>query len=280
MGRMLREPLLHFLLIGLALFLYYGRVAPGRGDQHRIIVGQAQVDDLTQQFKSTWSRSPTPEELRGLVDSFVHDEILYREGEALGLGRDDVVIKRRVRQKLEVMAEEELARAAPTDAELSAYLDAHAPDFAVPAVVSFDQVYFQAKGTDADIERGLARARSELAHGASPERVGQPTLLPARVETATGADVAREFGQRFADTLATLPVGSWQGPVVSEFGVHLVRVSSRTDAARPTLDAVRAQVTREWENAERHRALGAAYAKLRQQYEVRVEANLPAGTGK
>ena len=142
-ARVLREPLLHFLLIGLALFLYYGHVAPRDSDNRRIVVSQAQVEDLARQFQATWSRPPSPQELSSLVDSYIHDEILYREGESLGLGRDDVVIKRRIRQKLDVMAEEEIARDAPTDAELEAYLKAHPSAFERPATLSFEQILFQ-----------------------------------------------------------------------------------------------------------------------------------------
>jgi len=118
--RILREPLLHFLLLGLALFTYYGRVAPDDDGKRRIVVTQAEVDLLATQFQGTWNRPPTPAELNGLVDSYVRDEILYREGVALGLDRDDAVIKRRVRQKLDVLFEESIAQNPATDADLQA----------------------------------------------------------------------------------------------------------------------------------------------------------------
>ena len=137
-----REPLLHFLLIGLLLFLLYGKVAPSSDDGNRIVVSQAGIAALASQFQATWSRPPTTAELQGLVDNHVRDEILFREGKALGLLEDDPVIKRRVRQKLEVLVEEEGKSGTASDAELAAYLEKNADAFRVPPVLDFEQVLF------------------------------------------------------------------------------------------------------------------------------------------
>jgi hypothetical protein len=270
--RVLREPLLHFLLLGLALFLYYGRVAPDDDGGKRIVVSQAQVDLLSTQFQATWSRPPTPDELNGLVESYIRDEILYREGRSLGLDQDDAVIKRRVRQKLDVMIEESIAQNSPTDADLQAYLDANPETFRKPPVVSFEQVYFGAEG---DVDSKLARARSALQQGADPATLGQPTLLPARQDRMPLDLVARDFGKEFADSLAGLTVGEWSQPVSSGFGMHLVRINAVEPAQLPALDAVRDIVAREWENARRKRAQASALAELRKQYEVEIQASLP-----
>ena len=276
-GRILREPLLHFLLIGLALFLYYGHVAPGDRETRRIVVSQAQVDDLVRQYQATWNQPPTPRELSGLVESYVHDEILYREGHTLGLDRDDAVIKRRVRQKLEVMSEEEISREAPTDAELAAYLQAHPDSFRQPAVVGFDQVFFATTGSGADLDRRIDAARRALARGADPATLGQATMLPGRLEETPLDLVAREFGEPFAKQLLAAPLGQWTGPLSSGFGVHLVRVNVLKPPVLPPLQAVRQAVAREWENDQRRRALDDNYRKLRRNYDVVIEARLPAG---
>ena len=277
--RVLREPLVHFLLIGLALFLYYGHVAPGNRDPRRVVIGQAQVDDLVRQYQATWNRPPTPQEIRGLVEAYVHDEILYREGHALGLDRDDDVIKRRVRQKMDVMSEEELAHEAPTDADLSAYLQAHPDAFRRPAVVSFEQIFFATTGSSGEPERKVLAAQRALEHGADPATLGQPTMLPGRVEAAGLDAVAREFGEPFARQVLAAPLGRWIGPITSGFGVHLVRVSALKVAELPPLDAVRTDVAREWESDQRRRALEGNYRKLRLRYDVVVEAKLPEGAG-
>jgi hypothetical protein len=270
-ARILREPLLHFLLLGLVLFLLYGRVATG-DDYGRIVVSQAQVDDLAAQHQKLWGRPPTPAELNGLVETFVRDEILYREGVALGLDEDDPVVKRRVRQKLEVLAEEELSRDAPTDAELSAFLAADPKRFTQPGAVAFEQVLFDAATTDAELSRALAAAR----RGADVSRLGRATMLPSRVDSMPLDLVARDFGAAFATELERVPLNEWTGPVASAFGVHLVRLRLRTPPVLPPLDAVRDVVSREWENARRERALAESYRRLREEYDVEIEADLPA----
>ena len=269
----MREPLLHFLLIGAALFIYYGHHAPGGGDERRIIITQQQVDDLAEQFRLTWSRPPTGTELRTLVDSYVHDEVLYREGMAAGLGREDTVIKRRVRQKIEVMAEEDSARSSASDADLEAYLKAHPQKFVRPAVVSFQQLYFGAPTPTTATQ--IVAAKAALAAGKDPGALGRPTLLPRWIDGEDLDMVARDFGAEFASALAALPVGQWSGPVVSGLGVHLVRVAAWTPPAQPSLAQIRPEVLREWENERRHSALDASYERMRANYDVVIQAQLP-----
>ena len=134
--KLLREPILHFLLIGLGLFLYHNHTARDGGDARRIVVSQAEIDNLARQYQATWMRPPTVTELSGLVETYIQDEIMYREGRALGLDRDDSVIKRRVRQKLEVLSEEVIERAPPGDADLAEYLQANAVKFRQSSVLS------------------------------------------------------------------------------------------------------------------------------------------------
>ena len=273
---MVREPLLHFLLIGLALFLWYGRVAPDGTDASRIVITQAQVDVLARQFEATWSRPPTPTELRGLVDTYVTDEMLFREGRELGLGEDDAVIKRRIRQKYQVMSEELLATEPPSDEELAKYLERHADRFRSAGTMTFEQVIVADVGAGA--EREVDRARKALEDGADPINVGRPTMLPSREDAAALDLVARDFGQEFVRQLEQVPLGQWHGPVQSPFGTHVVRVTQRTPGALPALDDIRVAVTREWERERRERALEANLAELRRKYPVVIEAQLPAAT--
>jgi hypothetical protein len=267
-ARLLREPVLHFLLIGIALFVAYGQLAPPRDDGARIVVSQAIVDNLAREYQARWFRPPGNEELRMLIEAHVRDEILYREGVALGLDRDDPVIKRRVRQKLEVIAEEQLARDAPTDAQLAEFLARNPGRFSRPDTVSFEQVLFPATATSAELEA----ARTAAAQGADPARLGQPSMLPQRADAAPLDLVARDFGAGFAAELANLPTDTWAGPVRSGFGLHLVRVTTRTPSVVPPLDEVRAAVAREWEHERRVASLAENYDRLRGEYEVVIEA--------
>jgi len=265
---LLKEPVLHFLLIGVAIFMAYGLIAPRGKEGARIVVTQGVVDALVREHQARWQRPPAEQELAGLVEAYIRDEILYREGTALGLDRDDPVIKRRVRQKLEVIAEEQQARDAPTDADLAAYLAQHADRFTRPGTVSFEQIFFPATATAAQVED----ARVSAARGADPARLGQSSMLPPRAENAPLDLAARDFGSEFADEIAKLPLNEWKGPVRSGFGLHLVRVTARTPAVMPPLDDVRAAVAREWENERRLASMSESYRKLRSQYAIVIEA--------
>jgi parvulin-like peptidyl-prolyl isomerase len=272
MRTVLGEPLLHFLLIGIALFAIYQWKAPVDSDRRRIVITQGVVDDLVTQHVAAKGREPSSTELNHLIESYVRDEILYREGVKLGLDRDDLVVKRRVRQKIELIAEEDASTRAPTDADLSAYQAAHQARFVQPAILTFEQVFLGPRTSGPSIVQAVAVAREALRDGTDLEALGMPTLLPLRM-THTPADlVARDFGDAFAAALERVPVGEWMGPIDSSFGAHYVRVSDRTPAAAPPLAAVRDQVVREWENERRQRARTDAYAKMRGDYEVSIEA--------
>jgi hypothetical protein len=273
--KLLGEPMLHFIVLGIALFAVHRQLTPGpSGGRNRIVVTRGVVSDLSTQHQARWGRPPSPSELTGLVDSYIHDEILYREGVALGLDRDDPVVKRRVRQKLEVMSEEETPVGTPTDAELSEYLARNAARFTRPMVMSFEQVFLGPSAAGARIERvGLQRDTSGTAF--DPTGLRKPSMLPETM-TASAADlVAREFGAAFEKALETVPVGEWAGPFDSTFGSHFVRVEERIPSVVPPLSEVRDAVVREWENERRQRAKDDSYQKLRRTYAVDIEAELP-----
>ena len=268
---LLREPLLHFLLIGMLLFLLYGKVAPPSSDGNRITVDQAAISALAGQFQATWSRPPTPEELKGLVDGYVRDEILYREGVALGLLKGDPVIKRRVRQKLEVLIEEEGRSGVASDAELSAYLSKNPAEFRMPPVLSFEQVLFNPGEYGDRLETAVTAAMAALNNGATPESQGKSSMLGTHVDKLPLDLVARDFGDDFAKALESAPIGQWLGPIRSGFGLHLVRISERKPGYLPSLDQARKAVTREWENDKRQAALADNYARLLKEYDVVIE---------
>ena len=273
-GRLLREPLLHFLLIGMALFAAYGMLQqPGDGEPGEIVVTQGQIEHLAAAFARTWQRPPTPAELAGLVRDRVREEVYYREAIAMGLDRDDTVIRRRLRQKMEFISDDIAAQREPTEAELRAYLQAHPETFRVEPRYSFTQVYLNPqrhRDLADDAARLLARL-NEPAADTDPAALGDALMLETQFEAMPASDVASLFGAPFAAALAGLAPGQWQGPVASGYGVHLVRVSERTAGDLPALADVRAQVLREWTNARRMEANEQFYQGLLKRYIVTVE---------
>lgn len=259
--RLRREPLIHFLLIGLLLFVLYGALGRGRDDR------EIRIDDnvlaaLTTQFQTTWQRPPTASEMNALVDSYIRDEIFYREGVALGLDRDDPTIKRRVSQKFMTIAEESEPANPPSDAELGQWLKANAARYAEPSLVTFDHVMF-ASGA-ADVES----ARKALAAGADPQTLGTGRMLLPHFELYPLDLVERDFGGGFAKSLLSLPTGRWEGPIRSGYGLHLVRVEKVVPGQLPKLDEVRKSVSRDYEEDRRERSSAIAYRKLQQDYRV------------
>lgn len=269
-GKLVREPLLHFVVLGALLFAVYGWVGGGGADRSgEIVVDAGRIASLEAQFERVWQRPPTAAERRDLIETFVREEVLYREGVALGLDRDDPVVRRRVGQKLGFIAGG-LAPETPTDAELRAWLDAHPADYELEARTSFEQVLFDPQRHGASLEGELSRAQAALAGGAAAATIGDRTLLPAGLERVPVSEVERQFGREFATALTQLPVGAWE-PVRSGYGMHVVRVTAREDARKPALDAVRPEVERDLLHARAQEASEAFYQELRARYTVRIE---------
>ena len=277
MRRVLREPLLHFAVLGAALFVAYGLVRPSSADSDTIVVTAGQVASLEAQFASAWQRPPTEKERRAIIEGHVRDEVLYREGLALGLDRDDPVIRNRVKQKVEVMSEDALG-AEPTEADLAQYLAAHAEEFAIPPEVTFEQVYFDPARRGATLERDMAAALAALRGGRGAHGFGDRTLLVARMDNVLPSDIAARFGSEFAQGITALPAGPWQGPVRSTYGLHMVRVIHRGKPVVPALVYARDLVAREWSRARAVEMREQFYKSLRQRYTVTVEPSAMAST--
>src|SRR6186997_2125440 len=166
--KLLGEPMLHFLLIGIGLFGAYRWGSPVDSGGRRIVITQGVIDDLVTQHLAARGREPSTTELNHLIESYVREEILYREGVRLGLERDDIVVKRRVRQKIEMIAEEDASTRAPSDTDLSAYLAANRARFVQPAIVSFEQVFIGESPSGPAVLRAVAVTRAALRNGADP----------------------------------------------------------------------------------------------------------------
>lgn len=271
----MREPLVHFLAGGLALFLLYAVIGgdDAEEDARRIVIDQSTVDYLAERHEATWSRPPTEQELSRLVEAYVREEVLYREGVAMGLDRHDPVVKRRVRQKLDVLSEEFL-RSETDPAELAGWYEANSERYTAPAVVTFEQVLLDpAEGEE--LEDAAAAVRAQLAAGTPVAEAGAPTMLPSRLRQAPLDLVARDFGQAFAESLETVPQGEWAGPVFSGLGAHLVRIESRMPSRQPALDEVRTAVARDYEAEQRRAASERFYDGLQEDYEIIYEVEIP-----
>lgn len=272
MHSLIREPLLHFLLIGLSIFFLYNTQSDNGGDDRRIVINDAIVSSLVQRHQASRKRPPTTAEVRGLIDNYIREEMLFREGVSMGLDRNDNLIRRRVLQKISVLTEESFSKAAATDDELNQYLKMHAVRYAHSATVDFEQVLFDPVRHGGKLDVGISAALKELLAGTDVSTVGDRSLLPSSI---IGIDIKRlstDFGDDFASALQALPVGSWQGPVRSGYGQHLVRVTSHVPGRIATLEDVRVAVARDWENDRRLQASDDYVKELRDFYDIEITA--------
>jgi len=273
--RFLREPLLHFVVLGGLLFGGYYAVndEPQTSDSKRIVIDEGQLASIVAIFQRTWLRPPTREELAGLVEERVKEEVLYREALALGMERDDPVVRRRMRQKIEFLNTDLSEPESPSDAELQAYLDANGDRFRTDERLSFTQVYLNEDAGEKSQKRAEALLQQLTGHPPSDAEVaqlGDATLLPAAMQHAAGRDIGSVFGKGLVEALSAAPAGRWSGPYASSYGQHLVYVSERQPAREPQLSEVRAEVEREW-LAERQRENNQRfYQGLRDRYTVEV----------
>lgn len=273
--RGLREPLLHFALLGAAIFLVHGqRIGNEASAPDEIVVSAGRQQSLSATFARVWQRAPTPTELKGLIDAHVREEVYAREAQAMRLDQDDAIIRRRLQQKMEFLTEDIATLTDPDDATLRAYLKSHPEKFAAEPTFSFTHIYLDpdrhGERLTQDVERLLTRLRSA---GRMPEPValGDPFLLPSRFVGTPSGEIEKQFGTAFAARLAELTPGQWQGPIESGYGVHLVRLGERTEKRLPELEEVREAVRNEWSSARREAANEAFYQELRKRYRVTVE---------
>jgi hypothetical protein len=272
---LLKEPLVHFLLLGAALFLVFGisgkrqANAPGA-----IVVTSSEINALAAGFASTWQRAPNAGELEGLVQDRVREEIYAREAVALGLDKDDAIIRRRLRQKLEFVSEDAATETEPTEADLRGYLSTHQDDFRVDPRITFRHVYLDPKahGATLDVDAQRLLAKLDAAGGAADiSHAGDPFLLAHDFDAVPAGVIAKQFGDAFAAKLATLAPGRWYGPIASGYGEHLVFVGASVGGRTPAFEEVRDAVRVAWANAKRLESNEAFYRGLLAKYKVTIE---------
>ena len=277
--KLAREPLLHFLVLAAALFVAYSFVSKDSSDEGgKIVITQGQLASMWESFTQTRQREPTRDEWEGLIRERVKEEVYYREALALGMDKDDLIIRRRLQQKMEFVSDDVSAQAQPTDDELRACLQAHPDSFRIDPRFTFRQVYLNpekhGKSLAPDTALLLAKLKQEGSK-ADISALGDSIMLEKQCDALPAREVAHLFGEKFAAALGGLPLGQWQGPIESAYGVHLVFVSQRLAGSVPALADVRDGARREWENGRRLEANDKFYRELLKHYTVMIENPAP-----
>lgn len=276
--RWLREPLLHFLLIGAAIYVLYGVVAEPvlEEDDKSIVVSAGEIEWMRTSWQKRWNRPPTPQEFDGLIQQYIRETVLYREALTMGLNQHDQVIRRRLAQKLEFLAKDLVALTPPSEEELVAYFEAHKDRYQAPALYTFTQVFIDPdKRGDATLTDAQAIKATLVARGDDIEdagALGDDFMLQNYYPEKDPLEIQKFFGSGFAKSLVDLSPGEWHGPVLSGYGTHLVYLSSVSEPPPPTFANVRDRVVEEWTSERSEELNEQFYASLRESYTVVIEA--------
>jgi peptidyl-prolyl cis-trans isomerase C len=271
----LREPLLQFLLIGALLFVGYAIVHLNNGGTPSSKQINLTFDDLRQldaYFESQWHRKPTPEEFAALVETKVQEEVLYREGMVMGLDKDDTIVKRRIAQKVHFLAEDVASAHEPKTAELKAWYETNSRRFALPSRTTFRHLYFSPdrRGQNAreDATKALARISGQPEDSRGAASLADPFMFQDYYGDRTAEQLAKDFGPEFAQAIFRLKPGSWQGPIESGYGWHLIFIHSFTPGRIPAFEEIEPDVKTAWLADQKERAWAKAYADMRAKYSV------------
>jgi hypothetical protein len=272
MSRLIKDPLVHFLLIGAALFA----VSAWRGEslsagRERIVVTAEQVAQARAAAAVLQGREPTREELDALVEPTIRDEVLYREALALGLDENDDEVRRRLIEKMTYLTQDLADPQPSSDEALHQFYDANPELFTIPSLVSFDQVFFSPSTRGDRLEADAAAGLVALRAGRAPADVGDRTPLREAYDDAPREQVAVLFGDALAEALFDAAAGEWSGPFRSDFGLHVVRLRSRSEARLPPYEEIAARVAEEFGEQRRREANERAYQEMRARYDVVIE---------
>jgi hypothetical protein len=268
------EPLVHFLLLGALLFALTAWTKRETSPSvQQVAVTAGKIEHLASLFARTWQRPPTTEELKGLIDDYIREEIAYREGTKLGLDQDDTIVRRRIRQKMDFIADDLASQVEPTDAQLSDFLKENSDAYQIDTRLALRQVFLDPERHPEDLDKIATEllARLQTDADAPAAELGDTTLLEHQFRDVTKRDLASIFGERFAEGVQALAVQRWHGPIPSAYGLHLVFVEERTEGGSPQLSDVRDLVRRDWEQKKRQELAESFYQGLLEKYEIKID---------
>jgi peptidyl-prolyl cis-trans isomerase C len=270
-----REPLLHFLLIGLGLFVVYDRLHPGsetKSESNRIVLTSDDFEQLGVTWLAQGRAPPTPEQMQSLIELRVREEVLYREGTALGLDKDDTIVKRRIAQKMEFLAEGAAIESNPSPDTLRAWFKDNAQRFSLPPRVSFRHLYFSPdrRGEHAReaAVNGMAQLSGKPGDWKDADSLGDPFMDRDYYADRSAEDMAKLFGSNFAREIGSLKTAQWQGPIESGYGWHLVFIDTAVAGREPAFEEIEPEIRAEWIEDQRAEAKRKIYEAMRARYQV------------
>ena len=275
--KFLREPLVHFLVIGAAIFALYGFMGQQEAEEREraITITAGEIGWLTDTWKKRWNRPPTAEERTGIIKQYLREMILYREAVAMGLDKDDTIIRRRLAQKLQFLTQDLISPKPPTEEELQSYFEAHMDRYQPPDLITLTHVFFDPDKRGDRTLKDAETVKAELIALKQPPQdarsYGDPFMLQSYYPERSEAELAKLFGSGFAQPVFELAPQQWHGPVLSGYGTHLVYVHDRRESEPPKFSEVEAQVRQDWESEKRAQLNEQYIASLMGRYDVTIE---------
>lgn len=274
MSAWLKEPFFHFLLIGAGIFLLYTVTAnEPENEETRIEVSSARADRMVTLWEKRWNRPPTEEEFNGLTEQYVNEEVLYREALAMGIEKDDPVVRRRLAQKVRFISNDIVTIETPPDTVLQTYLDTHASKYQLAGKVTFKHIYFNPAKHGADMEdeaKALLVELRENNNSIDMQSVGDSFLHGTAFSELKKFELKRLFGKAFAKALLEQKTGEWQGPLTSSYGLHIVYIDAKIASKTATLEMAKQSVLEDWMSDERKKVNAAFVQNLRKRYNVQI----------
>jgi len=272
--KLLKEPLLHFAILGAVIFAVNGwreEQRPAQPGAAKIEITAGTIAWLGEGFAKQWHREPDAAELRGLVNDHLREEVLYREALALGLDGNDTIVRRRMAQKMEFLGQDIAGAVKPDEAALRKFFELNPARYAKPARVDFQHVYFSKEKRAARLETDAREAMAVLAKGAEEETLGDGFLGGHEFSAMEESDIAAMLGSEFASRVVALPTDQWQGPFTSTYGLHLVRVTAHSELQPVKFETVAEAVARDFSEERRLAANSDFIQRLKERYVINVD---------
>ena len=277
-SKLSKEPLVYFFVIGFVVFGLHSSLNSEKQardeDPFTVEVASADIEWIRSSWKARMKRQPTQQELQGLINRYIRDEILHREALAMDLDDRDLVIQRRLVQKLTFVFEDLAETIEPTDDELKNYLRENQEKYRIPEMISFTQVYFNpGKRKDVMEEAKTVMARLKSAQSTPEEAVslGDTIMIDSSFREKSPDEAARILGREFADELFSIDEKGWQGPIASTFGLHLVYISDRIASRMPEFENIREDVKNDFMYRRKKKVIDSAYNAVKSRYTILVE---------
>ncbi len=278
MKKIIKEPLVYFFVLGFIVFGLHSFLNSENQDKNEdpftVEITSADIEWIRSSWEARIKRQPTQQELQGLINRFIRDEILFREASAMDLDDRDLVIQRRLVQKLTFVFEDLAETIEPTDDELKNYMQENQDKYRIPEMISFTHIYFnpdKRKDVMEEAKTVLAHLKSAQSTPEEAVSLGDTIMIDSSFREKSPDEAARILGREFADELFSIDEKGWQGPIESTFGLHLVYISEHTASQMPEFENIRENVKNDFMYDRKKQVIDGAYNAAKSRYTILVE---------